>query len=56
MSVDEAPLEDADGGKVPAGDGWFILNARTRSGSTATSARTRRSRETTGYRDGWLGE
>jgi uncharacterized cupin superfamily protein len=28
MSIDEAPLEERDGGKVPAGDGWFVLNAK----------------------------
>ena len=26
--VPEAPLERADGGLVPAGEGWFVLNAR----------------------------
>jgi uncharacterized cupin superfamily protein len=26
--VPEAPLEAADGGLVPAGDGWFVVNAR----------------------------
>jgi uncharacterized cupin superfamily protein len=26
--VPEAPLEQTDGGRVPTGDGWFILNAK----------------------------
>ena len=26
--VPEAPLEETDAGLVPAGDGWFVLNAR----------------------------
>jgi uncharacterized cupin superfamily protein len=26
--VPEAPLESTDGGKVPRGEGWFVLNAR----------------------------
>jgi uncharacterized cupin superfamily protein len=26
--VPEAPMEDGPGGRKPAGDGWFILNAR----------------------------
>jgi uncharacterized cupin superfamily protein len=26
--VPEARMEDGDGGKVPAGEGWFIVNAR----------------------------
>jgi uncharacterized cupin superfamily protein len=26
--VPEAPLADTDGGRVPVGDGWFVLNAR----------------------------
>ncbi len=26
--VPEAPLEETDGGLVPAGEGWFVLNAR----------------------------
>ena len=26
--VSEAPMEDATGGKKPAGEGWFIVNAR----------------------------
>src|SRR5262245_34516159 len=26
--VPEAPLEPVDGGLVPKGDGWFVLNAR----------------------------
>jgi uncharacterized cupin superfamily protein len=26
--VPEAPLEETDSGLVPAGDGWFVLNAR----------------------------
>ena len=26
--VPEARIEDRDGGKVPAGEGWFIVNAR----------------------------
>jgi hypothetical protein len=26
--VPEARLEDGDGGKQPAGEGWFIVNAR----------------------------
>jgi uncharacterized cupin superfamily protein len=28
MSTEEAPLEERDGGKVPSGDGWFVLNAK----------------------------
>lgn len=28
MTVPEAPLEPTDAGLVPAGDGWFVLNAR----------------------------
>jgi uncharacterized cupin superfamily protein len=28
MSVPEAPLEETEHGLVPAGDGWFVLNAR----------------------------
>lgn len=28
MSVPEAPLEPTEAGLVPAGDGWFVLNAR----------------------------
>src|SRR5262249_55562112 len=27
MSVDESPLEQRDGGAVPTGEGWFVLNA-----------------------------
>jgi uncharacterized cupin superfamily protein len=26
--VPEAPIEDGDGGRKPAGEGWYILNAR----------------------------
>src|SRR4051812_41661472 len=26
--VSEAPMEDAPGGKKPAGEGWFVINAR----------------------------
>ena len=26
--VPEAQMEDGDGGKTPAGEGWFIVNAR----------------------------
>jgi uncharacterized cupin superfamily protein len=26
--VSEAPMEDAPGGKRPAGEGWFVVNAR----------------------------
>lgn len=26
--VSEAPMEQADGGKKPAGEGWFVVNAR----------------------------
>jgi len=26
--VSEAPMEDAPGGKKPAGEGWFVVNAR----------------------------
>jgi uncharacterized cupin superfamily protein len=26
--IPEAPLADGDGGKAPAGEGWFVLNAR----------------------------
>jgi len=26
--VPEAPIERVDGGQVPAGEGWFVLNAR----------------------------
>lgn len=26
--VPEAPLEPTEGGLVPAGEGWFVLNAR----------------------------
>jgi uncharacterized cupin superfamily protein len=26
--VPEAPLEDTEHGRVPSGDGWFVLNAR----------------------------
>jgi len=26
--VTEARMEDGDGGKAPAGEGWFIVNAR----------------------------
>jgi len=26
--VDEAPLEDTENGRVPTGNGWFVLNAR----------------------------
>jgi uncharacterized cupin superfamily protein len=26
--VPEAPMEDAPGGKKPAGEGWFVVNAR----------------------------
>ena len=28
IMVPEAPMEDAPGGKRPAGEGWFVLNAR----------------------------
>ncbi len=28
MTVPEAPLQPADGGLVPGGEGWFVLNAR----------------------------
>ena len=28
ISVPGAPLEDTDSGLVPAGEGWFVLNAR----------------------------
>jgi uncharacterized cupin superfamily protein len=28
MAVPEAPLQRIDGGLVPAGEGWFVLNAR----------------------------
>jgi uncharacterized cupin superfamily protein len=28
MTVPEAPLEETDHGLVPAGEGWFVLNAR----------------------------
>jgi uncharacterized cupin superfamily protein len=28
MKVPEAPLEETDTGLVPAGDGWFVLNAQ----------------------------
>lgn len=28
MTVPEAPLEPVDGGLVPAGEGWFVLNAK----------------------------
>ena len=27
-NVPEAPMEDGPGGKAPAGDGWFVVNAR----------------------------
>lgn len=27
MTVPEAPLESTDGGLIPAGEGWFVLNA-----------------------------
>ena len=26
--VPEAPMEDRPGGKKPAGEGWFVINAR----------------------------
>jgi uncharacterized cupin superfamily protein len=28
MTVPEAPLEETQAGKVPTGEGWFVLNAR----------------------------
>ena len=28
MTVPEAPLEETQAGKVPGGEGWFVLNAR----------------------------
>jgi uncharacterized cupin superfamily protein len=28
MTVPEAPLQPTDGGLVPGGEGWFVLNAR----------------------------
>jgi uncharacterized cupin superfamily protein len=28
VAVPEAPLEQGEGGLVPAGEGWFVLNAR----------------------------
>lgn len=28
MPVPEAPLEDAGSGLAPAGEGWFVVNAR----------------------------
>src|SRR5918911_342912 len=37
--VDEAPLEQTGTGLVPKGDGWFVLNAGTRAGTTPTAAR-----------------
>ena len=28
MTVPEAPLEDTEEGRIPAGEGWFVLNAK----------------------------
>ena len=28
MTVAEAPLEDTEHGRIPAGEGWFVLNAK----------------------------
>ena len=28
MTVPEAPLEDTEHGRIPAGEGWFVLNAQ----------------------------
>ena len=44
--VPEAPLAPAGNGLAPAGDGWFVLNARDAAGSRGTSARSPASRAT----------
>ena len=35
----EAPLEDSGSGLAPAGDGWFVVNARDAQWSTAENSR-----------------
>jgi hypothetical protein len=56
--VPEAPLERTDAGLVPAGEGWFVLNAREArwfenddcGASTVSSARY----VETPFREDWL--
>jgi uncharacterized cupin superfamily protein len=38
VTVPEAPLEDADSGLAPAGDGWFVVNVRDARWETAESS------------------
>ena len=59
--VPEAPLEKTENGLVPAGEGWFVLNARDaalvrerRSGSTRCSTARRRASQQVGINIGIL--
>ena len=39
VMVSEAPLEETEAGLVPAGEGWFVLNARDAAGATGRAGR-----------------
>jgi hypothetical protein len=55
VKVPEAPMETSEHGRGPAGEGWFVLNAREASWRASPSEPARfAGRQATRYREGWL--